>query len=89
MPDNNGIDAAQAAHQADIGAPWTAGVAAVNTPDGPRVVLTLFHLTGTTVVGMEPDGAKLLGAEIQRKAREARFGLKVIGAAGDEEGDLE
>lgn len=86
MPDDNGQ---QPGHQADIGAPWTAGVAAVNTADGPRVVLTLMHLTGTTIVGMAPDGAKLLGNEILRKAREARYGLKVIGAAGDGEDDDE
>ena len=88
MPDDNG---AQQGRQADIGAPWTAGIAAVNTPDGPRVVLSLFHVTGTTVVGMAPEGAKLLGNEILRKSREARFGLKVIGAAGgdEEEGEPE
>lgn len=78
---------AQGGVEPDIGAPWTAGVLAVNTPYGPRVVLQLYTLTGTTMVGMEPAGAQKLAAELARKGREARFGLKVIGDAGGDAGE--
>ena len=63
----------------DIGQPSTVALLTVNTPDGPRVVLQVMHVTGSTVIGMDADAARAFGEELVRRAREAKTGLLVVG----------